>query len=135
MHNIARFFLKCLLSVLKGGKVLKICWLGQFPVEKETDGKSCGCQGKRCEVCTFLEEKKTFTNKEVSDTCKVREGLHLNYNSENVIYLNTFKKCKNQYLGCCITRFSSRFNNYLSYHRKFVGAILSLMFHFTFIFC
>ena len=30
------------------------------PVKKETDGKSCGCQGKRCEVCTFLEEKNTY---------------------------------------------------------------------------
>ena len=26
-------------------------------VEKETDGKFCGYQGKCCEVCTFLEEK------------------------------------------------------------------------------
>ena len=95
MHNIARFFLKCLLSVLKGGKVLKICWLGQFPVEKETDGKSCGCQGKRCEVCTFLEEKNTFTNKEGSDTYRIREGLHLDCNSENVIYLITCKNAKN----------------------------------------
>ena len=41
------------------------------PVEKETDGKSCGCQGKHCEVCTFLEEKGAFTNKEGSDTYKI----------------------------------------------------------------
>ena len=59
----------------------------KVPVEKKTDGKSCGCQGKPCEVCTFLEEKSTFTNKEGSDTYKIREGLHLCCNSENIVYL------------------------------------------------
>ena len=29
MHNIARFLLKFLFSVLSGEKVLKICWLWQ----------------------------------------------------------------------------------------------------------
>ena len=57
--------------------------------------KSCGCQGKRCGVYTFLEEKNTFTNKEGSDTCKIREGLHLDCNSENVIYLITCRNAKN----------------------------------------
>ena len=45
------------------GKVLQICWLGQKSQWKETDGKSCGCQGKRCDVCTFSEVKNTFTSK------------------------------------------------------------------------
>ena len=49
---------------------------------------------------------------EGSDTYKIREGLHLDCNSENVIYLVTCKKCKNQYVGSCITRFRTRFNNY-----------------------
>ena len=66
----------------------------KVPVEKETDGKSCSCQGKRCEVCTFLEEKNTFTNKEVSETYEIREGLHLDCKSENVVYLITCKECK-----------------------------------------
>ena len=39
------------------------------PVEKQTDGRSCGCHGKCCEVCAFLEGKNTFTNKEGSDIC------------------------------------------------------------------
>ena len=40
----------------KRGKSLKdLLVRAKVPVEKETDGKSCGCQGKRCEVCTFLE--------------------------------------------------------------------------------
>ena len=33
--------------------------------------------GKTLQNCTFLEEKNTFTNKEGSDTYKIREGLHL----------------------------------------------------------
>ena len=53
----------------KRGKSLKYLLVRtKVPVEKEVDGKSCGCQGKRCELCTFLEEKNTFTNKEGSDT-------------------------------------------------------------------
>ena len=104
----------------KRGKSLKdLLVRAKVPVEKETHGKSCGCQGKRCEVCTFLEEKNSFTNKEGSDTYKIREGLHLDCNPENVIYLITCTKCKNQYVGSCITRFRTCFNNYRNCHRKF----------------
>ena len=79
----------------KRGKSLKdLLVRAKVPVEKETDGKSCGCQGKHCEVCTFLEEKSIFTNKEGSDIYKIREGFHLYCNSENVVYLITSKKCK-----------------------------------------
>ena len=90
----------------------------KVPVEKETDGKPCGCQGKHCEVCTFLAEKSTFTNKERSDTYNIREGLHLSCNSENVVYLITCKKLKKQYEGSCITKFRTRFNKYRSCHKK-----------------
>ena len=77
----------------KRGKSLKdLLVRAKVPVEKETDGKSYGCQGKRCEVCIFLEEKSTFTNKKSSDTNKIREGLHLGCNLENVVYLITCKK-------------------------------------------
>ena len=73
----------------KKGKSLKdLLVRAKVPVEKETDGKSCGCQGKRCELCTF-------TNKEGSDTYKIRQGLHLDCNSENVMYLITCKNAKN----------------------------------------
>ena len=96
----------------KRGKSFKdLLVRAKVPVEKENDGKSCGYQGKRCEVCTFLEEKNTFTSTEDSETYKIREGLHLNCNSENVIYLITCKKCKKQCVGSCITRFHTCFNN------------------------
>ena len=48
----------------KRGKSFKdLLVRAKVPVEKETDRKSCSCQGKRCEMCTFLEEKNTFTKK------------------------------------------------------------------------
>ena len=51
----------------KRGKSLKVLLVrAKVPVEKETDGKSCGCQGKRCEVCTFLEEKTLSLTKRVA---------------------------------------------------------------------
>ena len=104
----------------KRGKSLKdLLVRAKVPVEKETDGKSCGCQGKRCKVCTFLEERGTFTSNEGSNTYKIRDGLHLDCNSENVVYLITCKKCKKQYVGGCITRFCSCFNNYCSCHKVF----------------
>ena len=95
MHNIVRFFLKCLLLDLRGGKVLKVL-VRVLPFKKQTDGKSCGYQRKRYEICNFLEEKNTFTNKKGGDIFKIREGLHLDCNSENVIYLITCKKFKKQ---------------------------------------
>ena len=100
-------------------------------MEKETDGKSCDCQGKRCEVCTFLEKKNTFTNKEGSYTYNIREGLHLDCNSENVINLITCEKCQKQYAGSFITRFRTRFNNYRSCQRKFCRghSVIQVSFH------
>ena len=97
MHNIVSFFLKCLLSVLREGKSLKDMLVREkVPVEKERGGKSCGCEGKRSEVCTFLEEKNTFPNKKGSNTYKIREGLHLDCNSKkcDIICLITLMKMK-----------------------------------------
>ena len=66
----------------------------------------------------FSEEKNTFANKEGSDTYKIREGLHLDCNSEKVMLI-TCKKCQKQYVGSCITGFWTRFSKYRSCHRKF----------------
>ena len=70
----------------KRGKSLKdLLVRAKVPVAKEAYGKCCGYQGKRCQFCTFLEEKNTFTNKDGNDT--------------NVIYFITCKKYKKQYTG------------------------------------
>ena len=45
---------------------------------------------------------------------KIREGFHHDCSSENVMYLITCKKCEKQWVGSCITRFGTRFNNYRS---------------------
>ena len=80
---------------------------------------------KAAKFALFQKKKSTLANKEGPDTYKIREVLHLDCNSENVIYLITCKKCKKQYVGSCITRFCTRFNNYRShrYIGSFVGAI------------
>ena len=108
-----------IVSFKRGKSVKDLLVRAKVPVEKETNGKSCGCQGKRCEVCTFSEEKNAFTNKEGRDTYKIREGLYLDCNKENVMYLITCKNAKKQYVGSCIIRFRKpiNFNNYRSCHR------------------
>ena len=51
----------------KMGKRLKdLLVRAKVPVEKETDEKSCGCQGKRCEVCTFLQKRALLLTKRVA---------------------------------------------------------------------
>ena len=47
------------------------------------------------------------------------------------MFLITCKKCKKQYVGSCITRFRTRFNNYRSYHRKFCrgDSVIQVSFH------
>ena len=76
-----KVFPEALIVGFKRGKSLKdLLVRAKVPVEKETDGKSCGCQGKRCEPCTFLEEQNTCINKAGSDTYKIREGHHLDCN-------------------------------------------------------
>ena len=42
----------------KWGKSLKdLLVMAKVPVGNETDRKSCGCQGKRCEVWTFWKKR------------------------------------------------------------------------------
>ena len=91
-----KFFCEVPIVGYKRGKSCKdLLVRAKVLVEKETDGKSCGCQRKCCKVFTLLEEKNTFTNKAGSDTYKLREGLHLDCGLENMMYLITCKKCKN----------------------------------------
>ena len=119
----------------KRGKSLKdLLVRAKVPVEKETDGKSCGCQGKRCEVCTFLEEKSTFTNKEGSHTYEIREGLHLDCNSENEAYLIT-KMQKNSMQEVLFLGFPHISIITAVVTGSFVRAILLFRFHFTLILC
>ena len=87
--------------------------------------------GKTLQSLHFLRRNNTFTNKGDSGTYKIREGLHLDCNSENVIYLITCRKCKKLYVGNCITGFCTRFNNYHSCHRRFCRghSVIQVSFH------
>ena len=72
-------------------------------------------------VCTFLEEKNTFTNKEGSNIYSIREGPHLDCNSENVIYLITCKNAENSMqevvlLGCAHVLIIRKFRKFCRDH-------------------
>ena len=72
MHNIARFFLKCLLLVLRGIKVLKICWLGQkFLWKKKKPMRNLVVRENTVKFALFLIGN-TFTSKGGSDPQGVR---------------------------------------------------------------
>ena len=72
----------------------------------------------KCEPsCPFIEETKTFQNKDKSETFDIRKGI-LNCGSNLVVYWIECKSCSKQYVGSTITPFRSRFNNYKSGARK-----------------
>ena len=104
-------------------------------LEQEKDAKSGGCQGTRCEVCTFLTEKNIFTNKGGSDTNKIRGGIYLDCNSENVIYLITRKNPKNSIYEIVLLGFTHVLIITAVVKGSFVRDILSFNVHFMLILC
>ena len=82
-----------------------------------TSGGSTKCGGKRCKVCDSISESTSFSGPYTSTSYGIRSTL--NCNSKNVIYLNTCKTCKLQYVGSTTTKFRIRFNNYKNGYRKF----------------
>ena len=57
--------------------------------EPSSDNKSAPCCTSRCQICPFIEETKTFQNKDKSETFDIRKGI-LNCSSILVIYLIEF---------------------------------------------
>ena len=79
----------------------------------------CGkCGHSRCNVCNYIKESNTFSDKTGSRKYDIRKGL-LNCNSTNVVYLLQCETCSSQYVGSTITKFRYRFNNYKSKHAKY----------------
>ena len=66
--------------------------------EPSSDNKSAPCCRSRCQICPFIEETKTFQNKDKSETFDIRKGI-LNYSSSLVVYLIECKSCSKQYVG------------------------------------
>ena len=88
-------------------------------MEEQTVGESKGCGSSRCQVCENVENSSTFSD------CKgkiynVGRGVH-DCNSENIVYLLTCRTCNIQYVGSCVTKFRTRFNNYKSSYRNFLA--------------
>ena len=85
--------------------------------EPSSDNNSAPCCPSRCQICPFIEETKTFQNKDKSETFDIRKGI-LNCRRDLVVYLIEVKSCSKQYMGSTFTPFRSRFNNYKSGARK-----------------
>ena len=85
--------------------------------EPSSDAKSALCCRSRCQICPFIEETKTFQNKDKSETFDIRKGI-LNCSTDMIVYLIECKSCSEQYVSSTITTFRSRFNNYKSRARK-----------------
>ena len=85
--------------------------------EPSSDNKSAPCCRSRCQICPFIEETKTFQNKDKSEKFEIRKEI-LNCSSNLVVYLIECKSCSKQYVGSTITPFRSPFNNYKSGVRK-----------------
>ena len=68
-----KVFPKVSIVGFKRGKSLKdLSVRGKIQKEKGTEGKSCCCQRKHCQVCTFLKEKTVSLTKRV--VIHIRKG-------------------------------------------------------------
>ena len=85
--------------------------------EPSSGNKSAPCCRSRYQICPFIEETKTFQNKDKSETFDIRKGI-LNCSTNLVVYLIECKSCSKQYVGSTITPFRSWFDNYKSEARK-----------------
>ena len=84
----------------------------------EGPGESSNCGGKRCEVCSYICNSKTFLDKSGKKTYEIKGGK-MNCNSRNVVYMVQCKVCKIQYVGSACTKFRMRFNNYKACFKKY----------------
>ena len=85
--------------------------------EPSSGNKSAPCCRSRYQICPFIEETKTFQNKDKSETFDIRKGI-LNCSTDLVVYLIECKSCSKQYVGSTITPFHSCFKNYKIAARK-----------------
>ena len=85
--------------------------------EPSSDNKRAPCCRSRYQICPFIEETKTFQNKDKSETFDIRKGI-LNCSTNLVVYLIECKSCSKQYVGSTITPFHSCFKNYKIAARK-----------------
>ena len=71
------------------------------------------CKRTRSDLCRkFLVESNSFLSFQTGKGYKIRSKL--SYNSKNIIYLASCKRCRLQYVGSTTTDFRVRFRNHKS---------------------
>ena len=75
-------------------------------MEPSSDNNSAPCCTSRCQICPFIEETKTFENKDKKETFDIRKWI-LNCRTDLVVYLIEGKSCSTQYMGSTFTPFRS----------------------------
>ena len=80
------------------------------------ESKSTRCNGKRCQVCQYIEETCEFEDAD-GNKYDIRKGV-INCNTDFTVYKFHCSSCSKQYIGSNITDFRYRFNNYKSAFRK-----------------
>ena len=86
-----------------------------YPLERSVG--SLKCNGKRCQVCLYFTETKTFSSTVTKKEYVINHKF--NCNSKCLTYLLTCKKCMLQYLGENVDEFQLRWNNYKMNDRNF----------------
>ena len=79
------------------------------------ESKSARCNGKRCQVCQYIEEACEFEGAD-GDKYDIRKGV-INCNIDFTIYKFNCSSCSKQCIGSIINYFRYRFNNYKSAFR------------------
>ena len=74
------------------------------------DSKCARCNGKRCQVCQYIEETSEFEDAD-RNKYDIRKGV-INCNTDFTVYKFHCSSCSEQYEGSNITDFHYRFNNY-----------------------
>ena len=92
-------------------------------VTKTPKYEDAGCfKCNHCRVsCPILEETKTFKSTNTGKIYKIRQ--HIDCDSDWLIYLSAWKKCKDQYVGKSKTSFKKRHSNHQQEIKKNVGGL------------
>ena len=80
------------------------------------ESKSARCNGKRCQVCQYIEETCVFEDAD-GNKHNMRKGV-INCNRDFTVYKFHCSACSKQYVGSNITDFRYRCNNCKSGFRK-----------------
>ena len=88
----------------------------------DTKGSKSGrCNGKRCQICLYIEEICEFGDAD-GNKYDIRKGV-INCNTDFTVYRFHCSSCSKQYIGSNITDIRYRFNNYNSVFEKYLSRL------------